>query len=137
MEVSQALEEASLVDVIPSGFLNTLPAAGSIDGTGVAFWDAAFLLDPTPAAMGVSFFVACTLTTLVFFSLLLLRQESVTMTVHLNMAILVAVSFFFIYTKSLIIMFVSFECLLFISLNILRITSKSERIGEAVSEMFM
>jgi formate hydrogenlyase subunit 3/multisubunit Na+/H+ antiporter MnhD subunit len=53
------------------------------------------------------------------------------------MAILVAVSFFFIYTKSLIIMFVSFECLLFISLNILRITSKSERIGEAVSEMFM
>jgi formate hydrogenlyase subunit 3/multisubunit Na+/H+ antiporter MnhD subunit len=34
-------------------------------------------------------------------------------------------------------MFVSFECLLLVSIGLLKLTSKSERIGEAISEMFM
>jgi len=43
----------------------------------------------------------------------------------------------FIYSNSIFIIFISFELLLLVSLNLLKLTSKSERILEAVGEMFL
>jgi formate hydrogenlyase subunit 3/multisubunit Na+/H+ antiporter MnhD subunit len=57
--------------------------------------------------------------------------------VFLYLCGLVAISVIFILTDSFIIMFLMFESLLATALALLKLTSKSERIGEAVSEMFM
>lgn len=84
-----------------------------------------------------SFLIACFCTLSIFFALMLSRQEVLASAVLLNLSFLVIVSFCFIYTKSLVLMLVTFESLLLVSLNMLRLTSKSERISEAVSEMFM
>lgn len=47
-----------------------------------------------------------------------------------------AVSFVFVTTDSLAVLFICFELLLLLSLYLLRLTSKSERVLEASTEMF-
>lgn len=84
-----------------------------------------------------SFLTACALTMIIFFVLLLVRIDSLSSVIYLNLVLLIVVSVLFIFNKSFIIMFLLFEALLLISINILKLTSKSERISEAISEMFV
>jgi hypothetical protein len=84
-----------------------------------------------------SFVIACFCTIGIFFILLLLRPGILIMSVYLYIGLLTVVSLVFIFCPSLFCMFVSFECLLLVSIGLLKLTSKSERIGEAISEMFM
>jgi hypothetical protein len=85
----------------------------------------------------VSFVIACFCTISIFFSLLLTRPGVITSVAASYLSLLVLVSLSFIFCPSMFSMFISFECLLLISLGLLKLTSKSERIGEAISEMFM
>jgi hypothetical protein len=85
----------------------------------------------------LSFLIACFVTCGFFFILVLNRSESLTASAYLYMCLLVIVSVLFIFTTSIALMFVYFECLLLLAVALLKLTSKSERIGEAISEMFM
>jgi len=54
----------------------------------------------------------------------------------LSSVALAAIAFAFVTTDSLPVLFVGFELLLLVSLFLLRLTSKSERVVEASVEMF-
>lgn len=84
-----------------------------------------------------SFFTACSFTMIIFFVLLLIRVDGVSLIICLNLIFLILLSIIFIFNKSLVVMFIVFESLLLVSINVLKLTSKSERIGEAISEMFV
>ena len=94
-------------------------------------------LPPITAELALSFMVACFFTSSIFYTLLLSRPHVLVLTSTLYLGALVVVSIVFLLTPSLFTMFIAFECLLLTSLGLLKLTSKSERIGEAVSEMFM
>lgn len=81
--------------------------------------------------------IASFITITVFFTLSLTRPQQAISSINKNLFFLFIVSCFFLFNKSFIWLLIAFECLLLISLNILKLTSKSERIGEALSEMFM
>jgi formate hydrogenlyase subunit 3/multisubunit Na+/H+ antiporter MnhD subunit len=85
----------------------------------------------------VSFIIACFCTVGIFFILLLLRPGILIISAYFYIGLLVIVSLVFIFCPSLFGMFIAFECLLLIAIGLLKLTSKSERIGEAISEMFM
>jgi formate hydrogenlyase subunit 3/multisubunit Na+/H+ antiporter MnhD subunit len=53
------------------------------------------------------------------------------------LGLLASISVVFIFTTSLALMFLCFESLLLLAVGLLKLTSKSERIGEAIGEMFM
>ena len=85
----------------------------------------------------MSFLLPCAITVSIFFALLLARPAALVLGAYFYLALLLVASLVFVFTPSLVWMFVAFECLLLTSLGLLKLTSKSERIGEAVSEMFM
>lgn len=87
--------------------------------------------------LATSFVIACFFTIGIFFVLLLLRPGILVISVYFYIGLLTIVSLVFIFCPSLFCMFVAFECLLLVSIGLLKLTSKSERIGEAISEMFM
>jgi formate hydrogenlyase subunit 3/multisubunit Na+/H+ antiporter MnhD subunit len=87
--------------------------------------------------LSVSFLIACACTVCIFFMLLLVKPGIFTLFAYLYLGLLVVLSLVFITCHSLFTMFITFECLLLTSLGLLKLTSKSERIGEAISEMFM
>jgi len=80
--------------------------------------------------------LACILPLIIFFNQTLSKPG------HLRFAALNAVLFVviaglvFVVSSQLVVIFFSFELLLLSSLYLLRLTAKSERIGEAVTEMF-
>lgn len=81
--------------------------------------------------------LACFITVSVFLALLLIRPAALVAGTLMYLLLLLVASLVFIFAPSLLWMFLAFECLLLTSLGLLKLTSKSERIGEAVSEMFM
>lgn len=85
----------------------------------------------------LSFVSALCVTSIIFLAMLLCRPQPLIARIVFNFILLGALSIAFITTSNFLIMFIIFECLLFVSLNILRLTSKSERVSEAISEMFM
>jgi hypothetical protein len=87
--------------------------------------------------LSVSFLLACFVTVSIFGALLLSRPGTLVASSFGYLGLLMVVSLVFIFCPTLFSMFVAFECLLLISLGLLKLTSKSERIGEAISEMFM
>lgn len=95
----------------------------SLPHTGLLLWQKSTLL-------------ACILPLIIFFNQTLSKPG------HLRFAALNAVIFIitaglvFVVSSHLITIFFSFELLLLSSLYLLRLTAKSERIGEAVTEMF-
>jgi len=89
------------------------------------------------SCFNTSFLVACFITISVFFSLMLTRQSVLALAGLLYLVMLTVISVLFIFATSLFVMFICFECLLLLAIGLLKLTSKSERIGEAVSEMFM
>ena len=66
-----------------------------------------------------------------------MRQDSLVATTLPYVTLLTLVSLVFFFVKSYFVMFLLFEVLLLLSLGLLRLTSKSERVGEAISEMFL
>ena len=102
-------------------------------------WSINFILDFNFSIydMNVSFLFAAFITVTIFYMLLLSKPAAVSVSTYANLFLLVVVSVLFICTTSLFAMLVLFESLLLLSTNLLKLTSKSERIGEAVSEMFM
>jgi len=88
-------------------------------------------------SQNISFLIACFVTVTLFVYLLLIRPDMLFNQVWFYLSILVSISFSFIFNKSLMTLFMLFECLLLVALGLLKLTSKSERINEAVSEMFM
>ena len=102
-------------------------------------WSINFILDFNFSIydMNVSFLFAAFITVTIFYMLLLSKPAVVSVSTYANLFLLVVVSVLFICTTSLFAMLVLFESLLLLSTNLLKLTSKSERIGEAVSEMFM
>jgi formate hydrogenlyase subunit 3/multisubunit Na+/H+ antiporter MnhD subunit len=102
-------------------------------------FDVNFIQVPTVLlfSYNISFLISCFITVSIFFGLLLARQGLLVFTALLYLILLVCVSVLFIFTTSLFVMFICFECLLLVAIGLLKLTSKSERIGEAVSEMFM
>ena len=85
----------------------------------------------------LSVLVSAVITLTIFFTLMLNKQTTITTQVLANIAVLLCITLCFLHTQSLVILLITFESLLLVSLNLLRLTSKSERIGEAISEMFM
>ena len=80
---------------------------------------------------------ALVVTLVFFFAILLVRQDSLVATTLPYVTLLTLVSLVFFFVKSYFVMFLLFEVLLLLSLGLLRLTSKSERVGEAISEMFL
>jgi formate hydrogenlyase subunit 3/multisubunit Na+/H+ antiporter MnhD subunit len=80
---------------------------------------------------------ALVITLVFFFAILLVRQDSLVAMTLPYVALLTLVSLVFFFVKSYFVMFLLFEVLLLLSLGLLRLTSKSERVGEAISEMFL
>jgi formate hydrogenlyase subunit 3/multisubunit Na+/H+ antiporter MnhD subunit len=85
----------------------------------------------------ISFLITCLFTAGIFYCIMLTRPDIKLLEVFLYLCGLVSIGIIFILTDSFIIMFVMFESLLATALALLKLTSKSERIGEAISEMFM
>jgi hypothetical protein len=83
-----------------------------------------------------SLIVACVLPSLLFCFLLLSRPVAVVYASGAALGFLTAVGLVFIYAATLLVWLLAFELLLLASLYLLRLTSKSERIAEAVTEMF-
>lgn len=83
-----------------------------------------------------SFLLSLFISVFFFFILILNKPFSIIKNAILNIFLIIFLSFIFIFTNSIFILFLSFELLLLVSLNLLKLTSKSERILEAVSEMF-
>jgi NADH:ubiquinone oxidoreductase subunit 2 (subunit N) len=84
-----------------------------------------------------SFLVAFFVTLFIFYNLLLNRPAVICNQACVYLVLLAIVSMIFMSTTNLVTLLVCFECLLLLALGLLKLTSKSERIGEAVSEMFM
>jgi len=73
---------------------------------------------------------------LAFVMLTLSRPSARAITALFALGLLVSVGFLFVVTTSLILMLVAFELLLLVSLYLLRLTAKSDRVLEAAIEMF-
>jgi NADH-quinone oxidoreductase subunit M len=80
--------------------------------------------------------LACMLPLVVFFNYLLTRPVGFRLAAMNAVSFILISGFIFIWSNQLILIFFSFELLLLSSLYLLRLTAKSERIGEAVTEMF-
>lgn len=89
------------------------------------------------ATTSLSFLIACFVTLSVFFCLMLTRQSALVSVASWYILALTGVSIIFIFSDSVVTLFICFECLLLLALGLLKLTSKSERISEAISEMFM
>ena len=87
-------------------------------------------------AWGVSVCWACVVPTVIFCSLTLTRPHLQTARVLGCLVGLVGIAGAFIVATQLFWWLLLFELLLLLSLYLLRLTSKSERINEAVAEMF-
>ncbi len=80
--------------------------------------------------------MACILPLVIFFNQTLLKPNHTKFLSMNAILFIMFVGFLFVVSNQLIIIFFSFESLLLSSLFLLRLTAKSERIGEAVTEMF-
>lgn len=80
--------------------------------------------------------LACILPSAIFFVYLLTKPELIKFSALNALGFILVAGFIFTFTDHLLFIFVSFELLLLSSLYLLRLTAKSERIGEAVTEMF-
>jgi NADH:ubiquinone oxidoreductase subunit 2 (subunit N) len=72
----------------------------------------------------------------IFFNYLLSRPVGFRFAGLNTILFILASGFVFTLSNQLVLIFFSFELLLLSSLYLLRLTAKSERIGEAVTEMF-
>lgn len=90
-----------------------------------------------PLELGLAFLAIAFSAVVIFLLLLPWRAPLVNLRIATNLALLVVIGGALIWTSSLVVTLLSFECLLLISLNLLLVTSKSERILEAAVEMFM
>jgi NADH:ubiquinone oxidoreductase subunit 2 (subunit N) len=80
--------------------------------------------------------LACVLPLAIFFIYLLTKPSMVRFSALNALSLILISGFIFTFTEHLLFIFLSFELLLLSSLYLLRLTAKSERIGEAVTEMF-
>jgi len=83
-----------------------------------------------------SIMLALVYPSLLFIAVLLSRSGMLWVRGVTALTLLLGAGVLFLYTTSNFLIFVTFECLLLISLYLLRLTSKSERILEATLEMF-
>jgi len=83
-----------------------------------------------------SMLLACFLPSAMFGLLLLTKPNAATVRGLSGLVFLLGVGVVFILTNLLLWWLIAFELLLLVSLYLLRLTSKSERIGDAVAEMF-
>ena len=84
-----------------------------------------------------SFLVSMFSSIFFFLILVLSKPISVIRILLLHIILIVFLSILFIFSNSIFIIFICFELLLLVSLSLLKLTSKSERILEAVGEMFL
>jgi len=84
-----------------------------------------------------SFLISMFISVFFFLSLVLTKSITIIKNIILHIIFIALLSFLFIFSNSLFLIFLSFELLLLVSLSLLKLTSKSERIMEAVGEMFM
>jgi hypothetical protein len=80
--------------------------------------------------------LACLVPACSFSALTLTRPAGTAAGAVVGLGVLLGVGVLFATTASLLVWLIAFELLLLSSLYLLRLTSKSERIGEAVAEMF-
>ena len=92
---------------------------------------AGLMLSPAP-------FILSTLITLIAF-IALSAQRSPTMVAKtvLTTSFLALLSLSLLSTASLTILLITFECIIFLSLNLMRLTSKADRASESMGEMFI
>lgn len=100
-----------------------IPSAQSIPHSSLFLWQKSTLL-------------ACILPLIIFFNQMLSKPRYLCFAALNAVIFIVAAGFVFVVSSHLIVIFFSFELLLLSSLYLLRLTAKSERIGEAVTEMF-
>ena len=84
-----------------------------------------------------SFLLSCFVSVFFFLILLLSKPASIIRLALLHIILIIVISNLFIFSNSIFVIFICFELLLLVSLNLLKLTSKSERILEAVGEMFL
>jgi NADH:ubiquinone oxidoreductase subunit 2 (subunit N) len=111
-----------LVDTLTTLGLSA-PLAQSIPHNSLFLWQKSTLL-------------ACILPLIIFFNQLLSKPRHLCFAALNVVIFIVAAGFVFVTSSHLFVIFFSFELLLLSSLYLLRLTAKSERIGEAVTEMF-
>lgn len=80
--------------------------------------------------------LACVLPSVVFGFLFVTKLTGATLRGLAGLGFMLSAGLVFVCTNVLLWWLISFELLLLVSLYLLRLTSKSERIGEAVAEMF-
>ena len=121
-----ALFTLPVVYLVGGCFLSTLGA-----GVGVAQGGVAML-----GGWQFNTLLAAVVPVLAFVMLTLSRPSARAITALFALGLLVSVGFLFVLTTSLILMLVAFELLLLVSLYLLRLTAKSDRVLEAALEMF-
>ena len=84
-----------------------------------------------------SFLIACFISVFIFLILVLNKPVTVLKSITMHINFIVFVSVLFIFADSFILLFICFELLLLVSISLLKLTSKSERVLEAVNEMFL
>jgi len=80
--------------------------------------------------------LAASVPVLTFLLLTLTRPTARTLSAYFALGFLVAVGLLFTFTSSLFMMLLAFELLLLVSLYLLRLTAKSDRVLDAAAEMF-
>lgn len=89
------------------------------------------------STLQLSFLFSATLTAVAYLVLTLTRPRQTTTPVLLSLSVVIVASVCLLCTQHFLVIFLSFELLLLSSLLLLRLTSKSERVLEAVMEMFL
>lgn len=86
--------------------------------------------------VGIAFLASAVLATAVFLALVLTKPLAILRQVLAAVTLVISAGMVFFLTESLLTFFVAFELLLLASLYLLRLTSKSERVIDASTEMF-
>jgi formate hydrogenlyase subunit 3/multisubunit Na+/H+ antiporter MnhD subunit len=94
-------------------------------------------LTPDVTTLQVSFFLAAVITSLIYLALILTRAHRLQSVALFYFIFIVSAATLMLVTSAVIFIFLCFELLLLASLGLLKLTSKSERVLEAMEEMFL
>lgn len=112
-----------------------LPYAPS--GLEFTLGDFAPMLVSDVTTLQVSFFLAAVITSLIYLALILTRTQRLQSAALFYFIFIVSAATLMLVTSAVIFIFLCFELLLLASLGLLKLTSKSERVLEAMEEMFL
>lgn len=109
----------------------------ALSGLGFTLDNLVVALVPDVTTLQVSFFLAAAITSLIYLALILTRAHRLQSVALFYFIFVVSAATLMLVTSAVLFIFLCFELLLLASLGLLKLTSKSERVLEAMEEMFL